>query len=326
MSDIAQQLLHIISSRVESSWVSYRRIFDGILMNAPEPIGLEIQRARWAFIRSASWSAHIDVEFGEDIRIYPLQTTLVPLLRAGLPAAVVCGAQFLDTSDQIKRAASRLKSFCAVKRVSNRHFSDIAPPTLLLEAETYDSFVAIATFIKAEAAPDNAALLTLANSDPLRVVLRSLEWKDNFSLNWEKEIFDPARLSFSRFVTLEKESRARLVRYRDPATTISKYFIQQESRSAQIDPIWGRLAVLALNGIQVLQYDEHACELRAPEGLPIPADYARALYLCSGMLPRIGGDDDKSFFAFTHIPSEVAKYAIDALSNPNYDSGAHSDA
>ena len=110
----------------------------------------------------------------------------------------------------------------------------------------------------------------------------------------------------------------RLSRYQDPITTIWRYRLWRNGQFGELEPDWGRYAILSACSKRILQYDQAKRDVLVPLGAPLPALLARALGLCSGYAPRTGqrrGKRDSDFpnryEIFRDVPPSLFRMVAD---------------
>ena len=154
------------------------------------------------------------------------------------------------------------------------------------------------------------------SSASLEEYCRNLSWSAGEDLNWQREDFSVRSLRFQS--AGETPPGTRLSRYQDPTTTIWRYRLWRDGQFAELEPDWGRYAILSACSMRNLQYDPVKRDVLVPLGTPLPALLARALGLCSGYAPRTGrrsGEADPdlriSYEVFRDVPPSIFRLVAD---------------
>src|SRR5262249_31435723 len=110
------------------------------------------------------------------------------------------------------------------------------------------------------------------------------DWLRTDRLNWEARHFDIERLQFSLH---NSDEEVQLIKYIHHSRQYPIYYLWRTTESARIDPDWGRFFILKMAGRNVLHYDRMGSAVVLPATIPLPKLLARALCLCSGLVPSI---------------------------------------
>jgi hypothetical protein len=105
-----------------------------------------------------------------------------------------------------------------------------------------------------------------------------------------------------------------LARFRDPTTSLWRYWLRQGQHSAEVNPDWGRYLALEHAAQHVLAHTP-ADELAVPLGALLPAPLAATVGLCSGQAPRLlRAGPRRSCLVFSSVPRFLAERVADKLS------------
>ena len=240
---------------------------------------------RWRALRLLSSLGHVDVRFeAQGITIFVAPPALAALPGFGIRRAVLCGARSPGTSGDLRRAAALEGAVTTTH--SQTLLSPYAPTRVEVNADSDERIRATAKRmgIPYLAQPPARTMAQIAAS--LEEYCRTLSWSTDEDLNWHREDFNVRSLRFQPAGATPPN--ARLSRYQDPATTIWRYRLWRGGQFGELDPDWGRYAILSACSKRILQYDQAKRDVLVPLGTPLPALLARALGLCSGYAPHTG--------------------------------------
>ena len=292
MYDGGDILLYSLSAWRETTWASFKKCFDEVhRRHVVTSIREEQETAtyyRWRALRLLSSLGHVDVRIegqGMGIAISVAPPALAVLPGFGLPRAVLCGARSTSTSSDLRRAAAGVEG-AAITTHSQASLSPYAPARVEVKADSDERIRATAGSMGIPYLDQPPARSMAHASASLDEYCRNLSWSEDEDLNWQREDFNVRGLKFQ--AAGETPPGARLSRYQDPITTIWRYRLWRDSQFAELEPDWGRYAILSACSIRNLQYDPVKRDVLVPLATPLPALLARALGLCSGYAPRVG--------------------------------------
>lgn len=314
MYEIGDALLFTLSAWRRCTWAQYRRAFDDLharsLAAGRTLTGEQDPAIRGHAARLMESLAHLDVVFdagGDGIFITP--SVLSQLPGTGLPRAVLCGSRSPETLGALQRAASLAGRSVKVLAERQAAFSVLAPARVEIQARSESLLAQLAADVGVayEQVPPAWSLSSLMGS--VEELLDSLTWSERPDLTWPRTDFDPAQL---RFAGRRDSGALILARYQDPVRGQPRFWLWRGEESAEIDdPAWGRYAVLAADGREVLQYDAMSGELVVPAGARLPRLISRAVTLCSGYAPgetlreRPGEGPPRRCHAYRRVPRDV---------------------
>ena len=305
-------LLFALSAQRQVHWRSFKKYFDevqrtSIATGILEPGG-NATAHRWQALRTLSCLGHIDIRFSpEGILIAAAPPTLATLPGIRSSRAILCGARSQTTVRKLEQAATKLGVETTV--CSQSEASPYAPTRVELHSENASLIHAIAESTALRYLEVPPARLLAQISVSLQEYCQGLEWSEEPELNWRREDFHTGNL---QFLAGEVSQQRRLSRYQDPSTSIWRIRLWQNGKSAEIDPDWGRYAVLSQVSPRVLQYDRENREALVPYGVPLPTLLARSFGLCGGYGPelkqitRLGGaSSSRRYVMYRDVPPSI---------------------
>ena len=303
-------LLFALSAWGQTSWRQFKQCFDELQRKTAGTVGYDPTETatghRWRALRELSALGHIDLELQPgSIQVHVAPPILAVLPGLGSPRAVLCGARSPNFIEDL-RAESRSADVEALIE-SQADASPYAPTRVELRAEDTAWIKSVADKIGAQYAETTPARLMAQVSISLPEYRRKLLWSNDRELNWHCEDFDTERLQFR--VPSEPRPSRRLSRYRNPRTTMWHYRLWQGEQSAEVEPDWGRYAMLAATTQRVLHYSPSNRNALVPLGAPLPTLLARAFGLCSGLCPTVAevvqSDPRGRYLRFNDVPPSV---------------------
>ena len=303
-------LLFALSAWRQTSWRQFKQCFDELQRKTARTVGYGPTETatghRWRALRELSALGHIDLELQPDsIKVHVAPPILATLPGLGSPRAVLCGARSPNFIEDL-RAESRSADVEASIE-SQADASPYAPTRVELRAEDTAWIKSVADKVGVQYAETTPARLLAQLSISLPDYRRKLLWSNDRELNWQCEDFDAERLQFR--VPTETRSSRRLSRYRNPRTTMWHYRLWQGEQSAEVEPDWGRYAILAATTQRVLHYSPVNRNALVPFGAPLPTLLARAFGLCSGLCPTVAevaqSDPRGRYLRFSGVPPSV---------------------
>ena len=282
MPDPGDALLFTLSAWKDTNWPAFKKAFDELHVKRLSRMGVESGPARHERSRAAQLLeslGHCDVDFsGDSPRLYAAPSALAALPTAGVPSAILCGARSPDTADTLRRECTRLGRTAKVDVRPQYSRYAYAPARIEVEGESEDALVALAGALGIRYLPEPPAWSMVMLSPSLDDYLDSLTWSSEPEINWPRFDFRPDELRFAPPTDGTRDLR--LSRYLDPSRWRTVYRLWRDREGADVDPTWGRYAVLRSAGRRALSYDNGA--VVAPLNVPLPRLMARALTLCSG--------------------------------------------
>jgi hypothetical protein len=307
------RLLYAISAKGEMGWPAFKRTFELLCAHHLTEKNLEdMDFARYETARTLDALAHVEIDFGSNARLYSAPAVLSLLPRSGLPVAVLSGSRSPNTIDflsaRVEKSGGKL-----LLDVRNQHDeSKRFPARIAVLGESTEDLARLAqeTDFAFQETPASWTILNFAGS--LGEYLSGCEWLRTEKLNWDERQFDVERLRFS---ATPSSGDLQLIRYIHPSRQYPIYYLWRGGEAARVDPDWGRFATLKEAARSVIHYDQSACAVLLPATVPLPKLLARALCLCSGLVPlAVSGSAvvDSSvtaplFRVYSDVPHEFAQ-------------------
>ena len=303
-------LLFALSYKRKVSWPGFKRWFEEVhqreVMEDRPGANEPAASVRWQTLRTLSCLGHIDLHFSQgEIQIVVAPPVLAALPRRGIARAVLCGARSPATIETLRESATvvGVDAVAGFPRDPNPYLP--ARVELLAKDPAHIHNVAAGMNLLYVDVPSARSLARVAAS--LQDYRLKLAWSEEAELNWRREDFDTGRLQFRPNVG--ETAQIRLSRYQNPATSIWHYRLWQNGEWAEVDPDWGRYAILALSSRNVLQYDPSSRRVRVPYGAPLPTLFARSFGLCSGhcsiQLEQVSPHRLQRYYEFQDVPPSV---------------------
>jgi hypothetical protein len=277
------RLLYAISAKQELGWPVFKRTFELLCSHHLTKKNLEdMNFSRYETARALDALGHVDVDFGSNARLYAAPPALSLLPRSGLPSAVLSGSRSPNTIDLLSRLLEKSRANLQLEVRSQRDESMRFPARVIVMGESAQELAGFAR--EADLAfgevPASWTILNFAGS--LAEYLAACEWLRTDKLNWDERQFDVDRLHFTATPSM---GELQLIRYVHPSRQYPIHYLWRGAEAARVDPDWGRFAVLKERARNVLHYDRSASSVVLPATVPLPKLLARALCLCSGLVP-----------------------------------------
>ncbi len=315
MYDGGDILLYALSAWKETTWAAFKKCFDEVhRRHVVASHRVEQETAayhRWRALRMLSSLGHVDVRFegqGRGITIAAAPPALAVLPGIGIRRAVICGARSPSTTGELRQAAAMEGAATSVR--SQISLSPHAPARVEVSADGDERILAIAQRMGIPYLDQPPAWIMAQAATSLETYCQDLSWAEEEDLNWHREDFNVCNLRFQTDV--EPSNGSRLSRYQDPVTTIWRYRLWRGGQFGEVEPDWGKYAVLSAVSKRVVQYHPAKRDVLVPLGSPLPALLARALGLCSGYAPGIerrrmqrGLDLHSRYEVFRDVPPSI---------------------
>jgi hypothetical protein len=313
------RLLYAISAKQEMGWPVFKRTFELLCTHHLTEKNLEDMKfARYETARVLDALGHVEVDFGSSARLYAAPPALALLPSSGLPVAVLAGARAPNTIDllsaRLERTGGKFQLDIRLQRDESKRF----PARIAVTGESVEDLARFASEagLAFQEAPASWKILNFAGS--LGDYLSGCEWLHTDRLSWDERTFDVQELRFS---PTRSDSGLLLIRYIHPSRQYPLYYLWRGIEAARVDPDWGRFAALKEAGRNILHYDHSASAVFLPATVPLPKLLARALCLCSGLVPPlISGSarvDSTSisplFKVYPNVPYEFAQIVATKL-------------
>ena len=250
----------------------------------------------------------------QGIAIFVAPPALAVIPGLGIRRAVLCGARSPSTSGDLRRAAA-LEGAAATTH-SQTALNAYAPTRVEVNGDSDERIRATAERMGIPYLHQPPARTMAQVAASLEEYCRNLSWSADEDLNWLREDFNVRSLRFQAAGETPPDSR--LSRYQDPVTTIWRYRLWRDGQFAELEPDWGRYAILSACSKRILQYDQTKRDVFVPLGTPLPSLLARVLGLCSGYAPRTGqrsgardSDLPNRYEIFRDVPPSIFRMVAD---------------
>ena len=323
MSDAGDVLLFALSASRRWSWRTFKSAFDEVYVRrvrtsgdtADEPD--QHHRRRTLILMDSL--AHCDVSFqaeGSEVCVAP--PVLAALPTPGLPRAALCGARSPETVQSLRSVAGRK---VRIQVATQSTASDVVPTRVEIEADSHSDLSAFAEAVEVPYVVTPTAWTLAHFTGSLAHYLDLLHWSTRPDLTWPRSDFDPTRLHFAE--ARSDSSSLTLARYQDPVRGQFLFRLWKGGASADVDPAWGRYAILQDRGMAVVTYQSHGALVGVPATVPLPRLVARALTLCSGyapVQPRTGEaktSPSSQCEMYRSVPLDVYRLCMTKLGQPD---------
>lgn len=296
----------------------FRHVYLPVSGESDEQIDIDARRQA---VRALDSLGYCEFDF-DNRTVYMCKPALVLLPDFGLPKALLVGARTPRLVDDIKKAVHDRRKKTVLEHVTHSRENTAIPSAIYIHTMDKNLIQDIAEQAGIACDVTSPAAWRLADmSATLDEIQNAMKFDERAELGWNKRIFIRESLMFSS-VSAEEESQ-RLTEYRHPVTKQLHHWIWNGTTAAEINRDWGRYALLANAGCNILMYDEQQFELAVPVTVPLPCLLARATALCSGISPspaiscgkKIGNiPPDHPYQVYTGVPPKIAGMIASKLS------------
>ena len=328
MYDNGDILLFALSASCQPSWPEFKRCFDEIHRKVSDSgqgqPGESATVHRWQALHLLSCLGHLDTHYNPSgIRVVIAPPALAALPGRQTARAILCGARAPNTIPKLAQAADAIGVEIIVSSQSDA--SPYAPTRVELQAGNSLAIEEAAEVAGLRYLDTPPSRLLAHVSVSLREYRESLAWTIGPELDWRCEDFDVESLRF--LPARETRAQRRLSRYQNPATTIWRYQLWQDGRSAEVNQDWGRYAILSLASQAILKYEPGTRAVLVPYGAPLPVLQARALGLCSGHCPGVAdlvqSGGSRRHYAFASVPPSLFNKIAGKVGQPTVRMASH---
>lgn len=306
----ADKLAFALSSTSTLTRQKYQRLFEHLYVS-------DAASAGWPLDEVATWRREVarllenlgicDFFYAED-RLSACPPALTRLPEAGLPSAILTGAR-TPTLLQELRAAVRASEGQVELTVTPQPAFPMLPNRVVVRAVTLDRLRECAAQVSVSVHGVTAHAL-LGQAVTLDAYLRDRRREPATELaGWSREDFDPTAVHWSTPTV----ARVRLTMYKHPQKRGREFYLVDGGEMQNVDPAWGRYAILAHAGKSVLGYDAAEGVLIVPAGARLPAIFERGLTLLSGIAPQPIKHEDAFSHAFVRVSGRDAAVVAEKL-------------
>jgi len=308
-----EQLLHLMAARGGSIG---RAAFDKAVWEFARQHSIFEEVATFQALRSLDWLGHCEVSgySGRDtISLARPSLALLPDLRSS--RAVLVGARSPSTFLELQQAARQLSGNVAVSASPTSGDSRLFwINRTLLDADYLDAVKDISKILGVPVTSQPASWELACASSSVSKFEQTLRWDSNFPVPDEAHHFSPETLRFEDGY----DRGLRLARWKEATTGKIVHALRDGTRVAFLDgPEWGRHVELSALGASSLRYDIKHKIFAVRATCPPPRIIARALCLCSGLLPQVKqsqvGGLKALWLAFGNVPLPMARMVSEKL-------------
>lgn len=264
-----------------------------VAKNIPENQPDVYRNIRNSFIRALQSLGHCEFDFSRrEVHVHPPSLLLLP--SSTKKKTVLVGGR---TWDQIKRIHDYVNEsggdgkFSYLENSIPITYRDPCAPvvhlpsTVIISGKSSDFFSGIAKEFSLGLELKNPACNILTDfSISIDDYRNTLVPSFNEEINWERLIFEPCKLAFSRYGEISKEN-CTLVSCLNPRDQQLSHIYWDHGKGSIVERDWGRYLSLQDAGAKVFIYDPGEKLLGVPASCPLPLLLSRAATLCSGRLP-----------------------------------------
>ena len=282
---MSEQLIYAMSTRTKLSLNQFYDMFKKVYLPRKvaenDDINVDI---RLRVIRSLDSLGYCEFDFSER-RVYMCPPSLVLLSQIGTPKTAFVGARTPSVLNRLKSAVRRQRGNALITHTQQGNANINIPGTILIDAVDKQVLDEISKEAGIRCYTDQPCSWKLANfSKSIEGIDGSLDYEQRQEPGWRRKIFMKDRLVFNDLQERNQEGYD-LAEYKNPINHQLSHWIWNGTTAAEVERDWGRYILLFHNKRNVLLYDEKGCKLAVPVTVPLPCVFARALTMCSGMLP-----------------------------------------
>ena len=254
---------------------------------------------------------HADYDYDKR-HIFVCDPLLVLLPTSGLPKALLTGSRTSHFIKILKNTVSNNRKNVALNFRPQSFMEDLLPCAVYLEAISKETLKTIAVSLDINYQLDfPASWLILSFSDGISDIKKKLEFTSYDEINWQQKVFSPKSLIFTN--TRITNSGMRLVEYTNRVSHQKMHWLRKDDLKANVNRDWGRYILLSEMGVNVLYYDSKKYILAVPLTVPLPVLIARAITLCSGLVPRVNKINDRDYLIYSSIDPNLASNVSEKL-------------
>lgn len=268
-------------------------------------------------------------EFDFDARrVFMCEPAMVLLPTFGLPKAVLVGARTPLLIRKIKEFAKAHKDKMTLHIIPQTTADFSMPSLIYIETIDKDSIKEVAVQCGLSIDLDKPAAWALANfSGRIEDLKKSIQFVPFVEMNWKRRVFNTDKLVFSS--QRAPQDHLFLIEYKNPISQQSRHVLVVNDSAAEIDRDWGRYVVLSNLQKQVIAYNDKMQKLMVPITVPLPCILARAVALCTGLVPKIAtinsriGDipSNHHVYVYSGVPGIISELISNKLEQKLYYSG-----
>lgn len=308
-----EQLLHLIAARGGSIG---RAAFDKAVLEFARQQSVFEEMVTIQALCALDWLGHCEVSgYGVRATISLARPSLALLPNLRSSRAVLVGARSPSTFLELQQAARQLSGDVAVSASPTSGASGLFRINrTLFDADYLEAIKDISRILGIPVTSQPASWELVCASSSVSEFEQTLCWVSNFSVPDEAHHFSPETLRFEDGYT----GGLRLAKWKEATTGKIVQALHDGPRVAFLDSLeWGRHFELFASGASSLRYDAKFKTFAVRATCPPPRIIARALCLCSGLLPQVKqsqvGSSKSLWLAFGNVPLQVARMVSEKL-------------
>jgi hypothetical protein len=289
---MSNRLLYALSAKGDVLLGVFDEMFGEIFKSGQVEEEMGILNKRREMVRAFDCLGHCEIDYNER-RIYVCPPSFALLPTSGLPSGVLTGARSPKLMKKLRDIVRVEGDRARIREIPQRLRNMEMPSAIFVDVSNYEILKSIADKVGFQLQHNLPAAWDLADfSANIGDVAVKLKFEERNELNWPWRTFNPKTLFFDRDAFVSHND-VRFVCYTNPISQQRLHRLWQKEKAAEVDRDWGRYLFLSELGLRVLVYDERHFRLGVPSTVPLPPLIARALTLCSGLLPKTIGTKEK---------------------------------
>lgn len=253
--------------------------------------------------------------------VYVCPPTLVSIPSYGMPTAILVGARTNELIDKLKSAVKKRgdKTILYIQRNEGGSVPDLIKLIYLSDEVLKE----ISTECGIGSAIESPAAWNLVNfSSAASEMERKLKFEQKPEpQNTECNIFSCEELKFVKNDRIRRSDQFGLVEYISSRDKQRRYWLWKGDMAAEVDRNWGIYLILKLENKNVILYDYKTNKMGICTTTPLPILLARAVSLCSGLVPNqvlksvpeINPDKNYYIFVYTNVQLAIANKIAEKL-------------
>jgi len=250
---------------------------------------------------------HIEYDF-ENRYIYSCKSMLVLLPTKGVPRFLLTGARNSNLLKELKKKVKKNKQVLSISQNSQLFLQPFVPSAIYVDAVDFDILSKIASELNIDLLDFSPSFSILNYSDGIEEIEKELRFEKFPEINWSKRTFSLEKLYFTSVENPCSSDQYRFVEYSDRFNSKKLHWLWNKDTRANTSRDWGRYILLSKHSRNILMYDSKKYLLAVPSTVPLPILIARALTLCTGLVPRLLSFDDRDYLVYSSINPQLAEF------------------
>jgi hypothetical protein len=237
---------------------------------------------------------------------------LVLLPTPGIPQAILTGARNSLMLKQLKKFVIANREDISLTLYDQPFMGSILPVAVYLSAVNTITLENAAKNLNIKydlAFPASWSILNF--SDSIEEIKDKLRFELHEEINWQQRVFNVESLTFTS--RKSSASEIRLIEYTDPLTQAKLHWLWKDNLRSFVNRDWGRYILLSELDVNVIYYDSRRYLLVVPLTVPLPVLIARAITLCSGLVPRMINFNNRRYLVYSSIGPQLAEAVASKL-------------